>query len=123
MRTRVGLFVQNGRLTLTAVTARRRVEHFTLESSENLPTLLKAELETRGLNMRGVRMGLARSLVTVKVIELPRADAADLAQMLVFELRQCTHSRHCGENSVTTRSPTASDLTPEPRASTTPAPS
>jgi len=88
MRTRAGLFVQNGRLTLTAVTARRRVEHFTLESSENLPALLKAELETRGLNMRGVRMGLARSLVTVKVIELPRADTADLAQMLVFELER-----------------------------------
>ena len=44
-------------------------------------------------------------------------------QMFVFGLRQCTHSRHCGENSVTTWSPTRTSRTPSPIASTTPAPS
>ena len=37
--------------------------------------------------------------------------------------RQWMHSRHWGENSVTTWSPTASELTPSPIFSTTPAPS
>jgi hypothetical protein len=44
-------------------------------------------------------------------------------QMLVLPLRQFTHSPHCGENSVTTWSPTASLETPSPTASTMPAPS
>jgi hypothetical protein len=44
-------------------------------------------------------------------------------QMFVLPLRQFTHSRHWGENRVTTWSPTATELTPSPTASTTPAPS
>jgi hypothetical protein len=44
-------------------------------------------------------------------------------QRLVRSSTQCTHSLHCGENSVTTWSPTASEVTPSPMASTTPAPS
>src|SRR5437870_6380343 len=41
----------------------------------------------------------------------------------VRSLRQWMHSRHCGENSVTTWSPCASESTPSPTRSTTPAPS
>ena len=44
-------------------------------------------------------------------------------QRFVRSLRQWMHSRHCGEKSVTTWSPTASDVTPSPTRSTTPAPS
>ena len=44
-------------------------------------------------------------------------------QRFVSGLRQWTHSRHCGENSVTTWSPSASESTPSPSRSTTPAPS
>ena len=44
-------------------------------------------------------------------------------QMLVLSERQWTHSRHWGENSVTTWSPGATLVTPSPTASTTPAPS
>jgi hypothetical protein len=44
-------------------------------------------------------------------------------QRLVRGSLQCTHSRHCGEKSVTTWSPGATELTPSPTASTTPAPS
>jgi hypothetical protein len=43
--------------------------------------------------------------------------------MLVLPLVQCAHSRHSGENSVTTWSPGFSEVTPSPIASTTPAPS
>src|SRR5947209_509735 len=43
--------------------------------------------------------------------------------MFVLPLRQWTHSWHCGENSVTTWSPGASEVTPEPTASITPPPS
>ena len=42
---------------------------------------------------------------------------------LRVRLRQWMHSRHCGENSVTTRSPGATLLTSGPRRSTIPAPS
>ena len=41
----------------------------------------------------------------------------------VFGLRQCSHSRHCGENRVTTRSPGATLVTPSPSRSTIPHPS
>jgi hypothetical protein len=41
----------------------------------------------------------------------------------VRELRQWTHSPHWGEKSVTTWSPSATDVTPSPTRSTTPAPS
>jgi Tfp pilus assembly protein PilN len=88
MSTRAGIFIHNGRLTFTAITGRGQLEHFTLEAGENTSALLKAELEARGLKMRGVRVGLDRSLVTVKVIELPRAVAGDLAQMVAFELER-----------------------------------
>jgi Tfp pilus assembly protein PilN len=88
MSTRAGLFIHDGRLTFTAITGRGQIEHFTLEAGENTAALLKAELEARGLKMRGVRVGLDRSLVTVKVIELPRAVTADLAQMVAFELER-----------------------------------
>src|SRR5579884_473078 len=44
-------------------------------------------------------------------------------QRLVRGSRQWTHSRHCGEKSVTTWSPGASEETPSPTRSTTPAPS
>ncbi len=44
-------------------------------------------------------------------------------QRFVFGERQCTHSPHCGENSVTTRSPSATEVTPSPTASTVPQPS
>jgi Tfp pilus assembly protein PilN len=88
MRTRAGLFLHDGRLTLTAITGRGQLEHFTLEASDNTPALLKAELEARSLKMRGVRVGLDRSLVTVKVIDLPRAGAGELEQMVAFELER-----------------------------------
>ena len=42
---------------------------------------------------------------------------------LVRGSRQWAQRRHCGENSVTTWSPTERDSTPSPMASTTPAPS
>jgi hypothetical protein len=44
-------------------------------------------------------------------------------QMFVLPERQLTHSPHCGEKSVTTWSPGATEVTPSPTASTTPAPS
>ena len=44
-------------------------------------------------------------------------------QRFVSGLAQCTHSPHCGENSVTTWSPSRSSETPSPQRSTTPAPS
>ena len=54
----------------------------------------------------------------------PRPCCSRIArQRFVLGLRQWMHSRHCGENSVTTWSPGATELTPSPTRSTTPAPS
>lgn len=88
MRARAGLFLHDGRLTVAAITGRGQVEHFVIEATENPSGLLKAELEARGLTMRGLRVGLARSLATVKVLDLPQAGGGDLAQMVGFELER-----------------------------------
>jgi len=88
MGPRVGLFVHERGLTVAAVTG-RRLQHFTLSSSEDSPaSRLRAELAARRLKPRRVRIGLQRSLVTVKALELPPAVGSSLAQVLRFELER-----------------------------------
>ncbi|MBI2529276.1 MAG: PilN domain-containing protein [Candidatus Rokubacteria bacterium] len=87
-RPRVGLFLHEHALTVAAVTGRGRLEHFTLASEEDLASLLRAELATRHLRPRWMRIGLQRSLVTVKPLELPAAAESSLAEVLRFELER-----------------------------------
>lgn len=88
MTVRAGLFLHNGRITVAAIAGPGKVERFTLEASENPAALLAAELEARGLAIRGTRVGLDRGLVTVKALELPRAAGGELAQMVGFEVER-----------------------------------
>jgi Tfp pilus assembly protein PilN len=85
---RIGLFVDNGRLTVVGLAGREKVEHFVVEAAEDPAATLAAELQARGLTGRHVRVGLDRRLVVVKVIELPRTASADIGEMIGFDLER-----------------------------------
>jgi general secretion pathway protein L len=85
---RIGLYLDNGRLTVVAVGRRGPIEHFAIEEAEDPAATLAAELAARGLTARGVRMGLDRRAAVVKTIELPRATGGDLADMVGFDLER-----------------------------------
>lgn len=85
---RVGLVLENGHVTVAAIRGRGKAEHFRLEVDETLAARLTAELKARGLSTRRVRVGLDRSLLIVKVLELPRAAGGNLRQMIGFDLER-----------------------------------
>jgi len=80
---RLGVVLLGNRLSVAAV-RRGRVDTFVVEA-ENPTTALRAELDARGLAPRAVALGLARSAVTVKPIELPPV-AGETRDMVRFEL-------------------------------------
>ena len=82
---RLGLVMLADRLAVAAI-HRERVETFTIDA-ENPAAALRAELDARGLRTRTVAIGLARSAVTVKQIELP-AIAGETDEMVRFELER-----------------------------------
>jgi Tfp pilus assembly protein PilN len=73
------------RLGVAAIT-RDRLETFTIDA-ENPGAALRAELDARALPARTVAIGLARSTVTVKPIDLP-AVAGSTQDMVKFELER-----------------------------------
>ena len=85
---RVGLLIDDGRLTVVAVTGRNRVERFVVADSEDPAGALASELGARSLAPRWIRVGLERRLAVVKIIELPPAAGGDLAQMVGFDLER-----------------------------------
>jgi general secretion pathway protein L len=89
MRRRAGLHLRDDRMTLVATTGRRgALQCFTIEAGDAPEARLKAELEARRLRMRRVRVGLARSLVTVKALEVPAARGSQLRDLVAFELER-----------------------------------
>ncbi len=88
MARRAGLLLDDAGLTFVAMTGRRGIELFTLEAQDNPGARLTAELEARRLRCGRVRVGLQRSLVTVKVLELPRIAGGQRREMLQFELER-----------------------------------
>jgi Tfp pilus assembly PilM family ATPase len=88
MRARIGLFVDNNRLTVVGITGRDRVEHFVVEDAEDPAAKLAAELQACGLSSGRIRVGLDRRPAVVKAIELPRAAGGDLARMVGFDLER-----------------------------------
>jgi Tfp pilus assembly protein PilN len=86
MRARAGLLVREGRLTLAFVSAQAELECLALEPGDDVGTRLAAELDARGYKRRRLRVGLDRSLVVVKVLELPRTGEGNFGQMVRFEL-------------------------------------
>src|SRR2546428_9311138 len=71
---RLAVVMLGDRLAVAA-TQRDRHETFTIDA-ENPAVALRAELNARGLAARTVAIGLARSTVTVKPIELPAVGRA-----------------------------------------------
>ncbi len=87
IRPRVGIYLGDEQLTV-AVAGRSGVQCFALEPGELPGARLKAEIDTRKLALRRARLGLSRPLVTVKALELPRGEGAQLAEMVGFELER-----------------------------------
>ena len=82
---RLAVVMLGNRLSVAAI-QRDRKETFTIDA-ENPGAALRAELDARGLAARKVAIGLARSAVTVKPIELP-AVAGETREMVKFELER-----------------------------------
>ncbi len=83
--TRLGLVLRGDRL-VAAVTHGPRLETFSVEA-EQPAAALRAELDQRRLAPRTIAIGLARTSVTVKPIELPSI-AGDVRDMVKFELER-----------------------------------
>lgn len=88
MPARIGLFVCDGRATVVAITGRDRLEHFVVEDAEDPAATLAAELQSREVSGRSMRVGLDRRFAVVKVIDLPRAAGSDLGAMVSFDLER-----------------------------------
>ena len=84
-RTRFAVVLLGDRLCV-AVVRGSRVQTFVVES-EQPATALRAELDARKLSPRGVAVGLPRTAVTVKPVELPAIGAA-VREMIRFELER-----------------------------------
>jgi Tfp pilus assembly protein PilN len=82
---RLAVVMLGDRLGVAAI-QRDRVQTFTIDA-ENPGAALRAELDARALPARTVAIGLARSTVTVKPIELP-AVAGATQDMVRFELER-----------------------------------
>jgi Tfp pilus assembly protein PilN len=82
---RLAVVMLGDRLGVAAI-QRDRVETFSVEA-ENPGAALRAELDARSLPARTVAIGLARSTVTVKPIDLP-AVAGSTQDMVKFELER-----------------------------------
>ncbi|HSF04455.1 MAG TPA: PilN domain-containing protein [Methylomirabilota bacterium] len=82
---RLGLVLRGDRL-VAAVTHGPRLEAFSVEA-EQPAAALRAELDHRKLAPRTVAIGLARTSVTVKPIELPSIEG-DVRDMVKFELER-----------------------------------
>jgi Tfp pilus assembly protein PilN len=93
MPARLGVVLRGDRL-VAAVTHGPRLEAFVVEA-EHPAEALRAELDQRRLAPRTVAIGLARTAVTVKPIELPSVDG-EVRDMVRFELER--HLPHGGED-------------------------
>jgi len=83
--TRLAILPLGDRLVAAAV-QRNRVQTFVVEA-ETPAAALRAELDQRRISARGIAVGLPRTAVSVKPIELPSVDG-DLADMVRFELER-----------------------------------
>lgn len=85
---RLGVALRDSRVAVVALTGGKVAQSFVFEAQENPAAVLKAELESRKVKVRGARVGIARQWATVKTIDLPPAGGGNLAQMVAFELER-----------------------------------
>ncbi len=85
---RLGLALNEAAIGLVVLKGHRVLHAFTVEGQENSAAVLKGELETRRIRGRKARIGVARHLAFVKVLELPPVADGSMAQMVAFELER-----------------------------------
>ncbi|MFQ5899527.1 MAG: PilN domain-containing protein [Candidatus Methylomirabilia bacterium] len=85
---RLGLALRDSAIGLVAIKGRRLIHAFTLEAQEDPAAALQAELESRRIRSRKVRVGISRNLTVVKTLDLPPVAGGSLAQMVGFELER-----------------------------------
>jgi general secretion pathway protein L len=88
MGVRAGIYLGGDRLTVAVVARRGGVQCFSVELEDLPGAHLKTELDARQLRLKRMRLGLSRPLVTVKALELPRAEGGQFAEMVAFELER-----------------------------------
>jgi general secretion pathway protein L len=84
--TRLGLVLLADRVAAAVVRGGRVVDSFAIVEAEHPAESLRAELDARGVKPRVARLGIERSAVVVKAIDLPAAVNGNLGQMVQFEL-------------------------------------
>ena len=82
---RLGVALLGDRLAAVVIRA-ERLEAFIVDS-ESPSATLRAELDARKLSVRSVALGLARTAVSVKPIDLP-AVGGEVRAMVLFELER-----------------------------------
>src|SRR5262249_6882101 len=88
MSPRAGIYLADQQLMVAVASRRGGVPCFAVELGEAPGARLKTELDTRQIRLSRARFGLSRGLVTVKALDLPPAEGAQLSGMVAFELER-----------------------------------
>ncbi len=86
--TRLGLVLLADRVAAAVTKGGRVIDTFAIVDAEHPAETLRAEIESRRLRPRGARLGVQRSFVVVKALDLPPAVNGDVGQMVQFELER-----------------------------------
>ena len=87
-RSRVGVVIEDEHVAVAAIRKGGRPEYFRLRADADAPARLAAQLEARHLGMPSVRIGLERSQVMVKAIDVPRTADPQRGSLVAFELER-----------------------------------
>jgi len=88
MSPHAGIYLGDQQLMVAVASRRGGVQCFAVEMGDAPGTRLKTELDTRQLRLSRARFGLSRTLATVKALDLPPAEGAQLTGMVAFELER-----------------------------------
>jgi len=95
-RSRVGLVIEDEHVAVAAIRKGGQPVYFRLRADEELPGRLTAQLRARRLGTRAIRIGLDRSRVVVKAIDVPRTAEENRRSLVAFELER--HLPFAGED-------------------------
>jgi Tfp pilus assembly PilM family ATPase len=87
-RSRVGLVIEDEHVAVAGIRKGGEPTYFRLRADEALPARLTAQLRGRRLGTRPIRIGLDRSRVMVKAIDVPRTSEENRRSLVAFELER-----------------------------------
>ncbi|HEU5192858.1 MAG TPA: PilN domain-containing protein [Methylomirabilota bacterium] len=87
-RSRVGLVIEDEHVAVAAIRKGGQPAYFRLRADEALPARLTAQLRARRLETRAIRIGLDRSRVMVKAIDVPHTAEENRRSLVAFELER-----------------------------------